>query len=87
MPLTRYATKPTISAMTNILDIPAKAKIPRIDNTQSTRKTLAIALKGFGKAPMIPAMTKNIKRFQRVIGWPLMAKSVISGMLKIARWM
>ena len=64
----RYATKPTISAITNMLDIPAKAIIPKSDKTQRMRKTPAIARKGLGKAPIIAAITKNIKRFQRVIG-------------------
>ncbi len=54
--------------MTSILDNPANARIPSTARTHNMRKTDAIALKGFGRIPMIAATTKNIRRFHNVIG-------------------
>ena len=65
--------------MTSILDNPANAKIPNTDNTHNTRKTEAIALKGLGKIPIIAATTRNVKRFQSVIGWLLIENKAIFG--------
>jgi hypothetical protein len=66
-------------AITRILDNPANAKIPNTDRIHNTRKTDAIALKGLGRIPIIAATTRNVKRFQSVIGWLLMENNVIFG--------
>ena len=71
--------RPTIIAITRILDNPTNAKIPNTDNTHNTRKTDAIALKGFGRTPIIAETTRNVNRFHNVIGWLLMENNVISG--------
>jgi hypothetical protein len=66
-------------AIMRILDNPANIKMPSTDNIHNTKKTDAIALKGLGRTPIIAATTRNVKRFQSVIGWLLIENNVIFG--------
>lgn len=65
---TRYSTKPTIIAITNIEESPPKANIPKTDSIHKIRKTPATSLKGEGNTPIIDEITSRIRIFHKVIG-------------------
>lgn len=69
--------RPTITAITTMLEKPATAIIPSVARIQRISKTPAICLIGEGRIPIAQAITNKINTSQIETACPLMTNKIL----------